>query len=55
MPHCWSVQFERHSRGLFGNNVSQNHDFTILYLSGPKEAHGGATTAAAMGPPRGIR
>jgi hypothetical protein len=24
-------------------------------VSGPKEAHGGAATAAAMGPPRGIR
>jgi hypothetical protein len=24
-------------------------------VSGPKEAHGGAAAAAAMGPPRGIR
>jgi hypothetical protein len=24
-------------------------------VSGPKEAHGGATAKAAMGPPRGIR
>jgi hypothetical protein len=31
---------------------------TVLFsssLSGPKEAHGGAAVAAAMGPPRGIR